>query len=158
MDKPPGKPVRLMLVEGRAYVRNQIRALLRDEPMFELAAEFESGAQSVQEALNLKPDLILMDLSLPDSNGLEMTHAIKSLLPGSHVLLMIQAPIYRQAALASGASEILMKSDLPSHLIPSLKRLCALVPNHLETSHSKLHAAKARESAGGENDPTDSGR
>jgi DNA-binding NarL/FixJ family response regulator len=119
------KRIRLMLVEHYAPLRAHIHALLAHEPTFEVVADLESGTEAVNEARRLTPDLILMDVALPDADGLTLTRVIKQLQPDSCVVLLISSLKYRQSALDCGVTETIVKSDLISDLISTLKRVCA---------------------------------
>ena len=120
-----GRHIRLILVEARASVRNQLRALLESEPTFVLIAAVQSGIEAVSEMRRFDPDLIVMDLQLPDSDGLTLTKVIKQLQPDSCVVLLISSLKYRKSALDCGVTETIVKSNLASDFIPTLKRVCA---------------------------------
>jgi DNA-binding NarL/FixJ family response regulator len=117
------KRIRLMLVEHHAHLRAHIHTLLAHEPMFDVAADMESGVEAVNEARRLKPDVIVMDMVLPDADGLTMTQVFRKLLPNSPVILLACTTDYRQAAMECGASAIVVKHEAATHLIPTLKRV-----------------------------------
>jgi DNA-binding NarL/FixJ family response regulator len=120
-----GQHIRLILIESHANVRNQIRALLASEPTFALIANLQSGVEAASEIRRLEPDLVVMDLQLPDTDGLTLTRVIKQLQPDSCVVLLISSLKYRKSALDCGVTETIVKSDLISDFIPTLKRVCA---------------------------------
>ena len=83
--------IKLMLVDDHAVVRSGIRMLLQAQPDMEIVGEFESGAEAVAEVPALKPHVILMDVEMPDMNGIEATRLVKAVAvgrfePGGHVL------------------------------------------------------------------------
>lgn len=115
--------IRLMLVTDDAYLRACIYRQLEREPSFRVVSDIASGLQSITEAGNVEPDLILMDQVLPDSNGFMMTRVMKKLMPESRVILLINLPDLRPVALESGASETILASDLSSGVLESLRRV-----------------------------------
>ncbi len=116
---------RLMVVVAHAYLREQIQALLEGEPSLEVVATIESGVQALSEARRLQPDGIIVDQALPDSNGLAISHMLSNALPNSRIILLVTWPDYRKPALESGATETVVKSELASRLIETIKRTCA---------------------------------
>jgi len=70
-----------MLVDDHALFRSGISSLLSDQPDLDVVAEAESGRQAIQIAEDIMPDLILMDINMPDGDGLEATKAIKDRIP-----------------------------------------------------------------------------
>ncbi len=115
--------IRLMLVTDDAYLRACIYRQLEREPSFRVVSDIASGLQSITEAGNVEPDLILMDQVLPDSNGFMMTRVMKKLMPESRVILLIDLPDLRPVALESGASETILTSDPSAGVLETLRRV-----------------------------------
>ena len=82
------KPIRILLVDDHALMREGIRRIIADRPNMEVVGEAADGHQAVDKATELQPDVILMDIAMPDMNGLEATEIIKKRFPNSHVLLL----------------------------------------------------------------------
>ena len=70
--------IRLILVDDHAVVRSGLRMLLQAQPDMIIVAEAESGAQAVKETKSHLPDVVLMDIQMPDMNGIEATKKIKA--------------------------------------------------------------------------------
>jgi DNA-binding NarL/FixJ family response regulator len=117
------KPLRLMLVESHPYIRERVHNLLDQDAAFDILADCASGLQAVSEALRLKPDLILTDLRLDDSNGLALARVIGRLLPQTSVVLLTGPQPYGRAASESGIREVVAKGELDVELIPALRRV-----------------------------------
>jgi two-component system response regulator NreC len=77
------KQINLLLVDDHAVVRSGLRMLLQAEPDLAIVGEAETGAQGVVKAQELRPDVVLMDISMPDMNGIEATRAIKLVCPAT---------------------------------------------------------------------------
>jgi len=79
--------MRLLIVDDHEVVRRGIRSLLADDNRWEVCGEAVDGQDAVDKARELKPDLIVMDVSMPRLNGLEATPIIRSALPDCEVLI-----------------------------------------------------------------------
>ena len=76
---PPGKaPIRVLVVDDHAIIRKGIRAMLEIVPDFELVGESANGADAIKQDEALRPDVILMDLVMPDMDGIEAIRHIKA--------------------------------------------------------------------------------
>ena len=80
--------IRILLVDDHAMFRAGIKALLEDEARFTVIGEAASGDEAVDEVRSLKPDVVVMDLSMPGSNGLEATRRIAALGLDTRVLVL----------------------------------------------------------------------
>jgi len=80
--------MRIMLVDDEESYRLLIRARVEKHPEFEIVGEALNGAHAITLAGELNPDLILMDISMPEMNGLEATRQIKRLLPNTTVIIV----------------------------------------------------------------------
>ena len=78
----------LVLVDDHAIVREGLRALLKNDPDIQILAEAADGAQAVQVARRLKPDVVLMDVMLPAMNGIEATKQIVKQCPRTKVIIL----------------------------------------------------------------------
>jgi DNA-binding NarL/FixJ family response regulator len=106
-------PVRILIVEDYEEFRNFLRLTLQEKTQYVVIGEAVDGLQAVQQAKELQPDLILLDLSLPELNGMEVFRRIRKLSPHSKVVILSQdrSPGVVQGALRLGAVGYLLKSD-----------------------------------------------
>jgi DNA-binding NarL/FixJ family response regulator len=104
---------RTLIVEDYADLRNLLRSTLQKNTECIVIGEAVDGLQAVQQAEELQPDLILLDLSLPKLNGMEAFRQIRKLSPRSKVVILSQdsSPEVVQGALRLGAVGYLLKSD-----------------------------------------------
>jgi two-component system, NarL family, response regulator NreC len=115
-------PVRVLLVDDHAVVRAGLRMLLGADPELLIVGEAENGAQGVAMARDLAPEVVLMDISMPDMNGIEATRRIKELCPDVAVLAltMHEDDQYFFEMLGAGASGYVPKRAAPNDLIAAI--------------------------------------
>jgi DNA-binding NarL/FixJ family response regulator len=115
--------VRIMLVDDHALVRAAIRALLATLPQVAEVVEAADGREALANAAMHRPDVILMDISMPGLNGLEALARIVKRLPATKVLVfsMHHNPAYVRRALRLGAAGYLVKDALPTELEHALE-------------------------------------
>jgi len=80
--------MRVLLVDDGAAARRIVRVLLEDNTGFEVCGEAENGREGIEKAQELRPDLIVMDLSMPVMNGMDATRAIRRIMPNVPILLL----------------------------------------------------------------------
>jgi DNA-binding NarL/FixJ family response regulator len=112
----PGKECvsfKIMLVEDDDGFRSSLASLLTSRFPAILLEEAATGAEAMNKVESFLPDLIFMDIKLPDHNGLEITRRIKALHPEVHVVMLTSYdfPEYREASRASGAISFLSKGS-----------------------------------------------
>src|SRR5215469_3400572 len=78
----------ILIVDDHAFIRRGIRSILQDSPNWSVTGEAENGQEAVRLAEELKPDVILMDVSMPGMTGLEATRLIRQRNPKAKVLLL----------------------------------------------------------------------
>lgn len=148
--------IRLLLVDDHAIVRSGLRMLLQAEEDMEIIGESATGEESVRAVLDLQPDVVIMDVAMPDMTGIEATRRIKAASPDIIVLAltMYEDEAYFFQMLAAGASGYVPKraaaDDLVSairvvsqgnvFLYPSVARL--LVSDFLQRKDSEASTAK----------------
>lgn len=115
-------PVRLFLVDDHAIVRAGVRALLQSHGQFEVVGEAESGEEALTKAPATRPDVVLLDLSLPGMNGIATARALRERLPGLRMvaLSMHEDPEYVQGFLEAGGSGYVPKSSLEAQLVDAI--------------------------------------
>jgi len=120
-------PVRLLICDDQLLVRSRVREILRHESTIRLIGEAGDGRTAVRLASELKPDIILMDVSMPDLNGIEATRQILTDMPGIAVLGYSADSDERtvRQMLAAGARGYLNKTADPAELITALAKVLA---------------------------------
>ncbi|MGQ9489341.1 MAG: response regulator [Anaerolineae bacterium] len=120
-------PIRILLVEDHAVVRAGLRMLLGSDPDMVIVGEAENGLQGVALAQELRPDMVLMDISMPDLNGIEATRRIKKTCPDVAVLAltMHEDDQYFFAMLGAGASGYVPKRAAANDLLAAIRALHA---------------------------------
>ena len=130
---------RVLLVDDYSAVRSLVRQLFELEPDFEIVGEAENGRDAVEKAENLKPDLIILDLSMPVMTGFDAAPKLRKLLPDTRIILFtVQegSEVERQAR-AAGIHAVVPKNQAASNLILQAQALLASI----EQEH---HPAKLR--------------
>jgi len=126
MTKPA---IRVLLAEDQAIVRAGFRALLNSEPDIVVAAEAATGTEAVQLAKELRPDLVVMDIRMPELDGLEATRQITAdpTLSTTRVLVLTTFELdeYVFGALRAGASGFLLKGGEPTDLLAAVRTVAA---------------------------------
>jgi DNA-binding NarL/FixJ family response regulator len=117
--------LRIMIVDDHAVVRRGVRALLESQPGWEVAAEATTGREAVELAKRLQPDIIIMDLSLPELNGLDATRQILKESPHIEVLVltMHHSEELTRDVLQAGARGYVLKSDADQCLVAAVDSL-----------------------------------
>ncbi len=120
-------PVRILIADDHTILRAGIRSLLDMVPDFEVVGEVDNGKDAIYQAGQLKPDLLLSDLSMPKTNGTEAIQRIKSRYPDIKILVLTvhKTEEYVHAALKAGANGYVLKDDTSDELISAIKNIAA---------------------------------
>jgi len=112
------KPYRIVIVEDHTILREGLRSLLSSNPGFDVAGEAEDGRDAIRSVQKFKPDLVLMDLSMPRMDGLDAIREIKKQSPNTKVLVLTvhKAEEYVFASLKAGADGYLLKDATHAEL------------------------------------------
>jgi DNA-binding NarL/FixJ family response regulator len=119
------KPIRILLAEDQTLMRQGLKTILELESGFEVAGEAEDGKIAVKLALQLRPDIILMDVQMPQMNGVEATAAICRAWPEARIIILttFDRDDYVFQGVRAGAVGYLLK-DLPApKLIETIRRV-----------------------------------
>jgi DNA-binding NarL/FixJ family response regulator len=115
--------VRILLVDDYEPFRRFVRSTLRKRPSLQIIAEVSDGLEAVQQAQELKPDLILLDIGLPTLNGIEAARKIRKLAPESKIIFVTQESFadVLQEALSTGAQGYVLKARAGIDLIAAVE-------------------------------------
>jgi two-component system, NarL family, response regulator DegU len=119
------RPVRVLICDGHDQLRDLVKTFLKNKPGIEVVGEAKTGKQAVYKSLLLHPDVVLMDLNMPELNGIEATRSIKLADESIRVLILT---IYPQEELVgrckeAGASGYVLKDMMNSLLIEAIHTL-----------------------------------
>jgi DNA-binding NarL/FixJ family response regulator len=119
------KKIRVLLADDHALVRQGFRRILEDEPGITVVGEASTGLQAVHQAKELKPDVVVMDLSMPDLGGLEASAEILKELPETKILIlsMYSNDAYVRKAFEIGAKGYILKNAIEVDLTRAVTAL-----------------------------------
>src|SRR5579863_10032795 len=115
-------PIRILIVDDHEVVRRGLRSLLAARPNWQICGEASDGIEAVEKAKKLRPDIVLMDISMPRMDGIEAARVLKRELPATKVVIISQndpAVVSVQAHDVQAAAYI-AKSEIARHLLASL--------------------------------------
>jgi DNA-binding NarL/FixJ family response regulator len=153
---PQGAPVtRILIADDHEVVRSGLRAILEAHEGWEVVAEAENGKDAIAKAVETKPDVAIIDYSLPVMNGIEATRQIHARIPSAEILIftMHDSDVLVGELLDAGARAYLLKSDAKQYLIAAVQALAdhkpfftgrisqQLLDAFLATHHGKTEAA-----------------
>ena len=147
--------VRVLIVDDHAVVRTGLRLLLDTEDDLETVAEAGTARDAVFEARKHKPDVVLMDVVLPDRSGIEVTPDVLKEAPEAKVLVlsMEDDPSYVREAFSAGASGYVLKEAADNELVTALRHVAAGERYVHPALGARMAAAEAEAAARAETDP-----
>lgn len=130
--------IRILVADDHGVLRAGLRALLNAEPDFEVVGEAADGHTALRLATELRPDVALMDLSMPGLDGIQVTRQLKEVLPGTRVLILTvhEDESLLREAIQAGASGYIIKRAVESELINAIHAVCS--------GHLYVHPAMTR--------------
>lgn len=114
------EPTRVLIVDDQPRARKSLKALLSTWPCVGEMHEASNGREAVQLVKEFQPEVVLMDVRMPEVDGLKATVQIKALWPQVKVILLSMYPEYRGEALAAGADAFVGKGEAPDELLDLL--------------------------------------
>jgi len=117
--------LRILIADDHEVARQGIRALLESHPGWEVCAEAKDGREAVELATNSKPDIVLLDIGMPNLNGLDAARQILAMSPTIRILIltMHDAEQVVREVLAAGARGFVLKSDAARDLVAAVDAL-----------------------------------
>jgi DNA-binding NarL/FixJ family response regulator len=124
MSSGAERPIRVLLVDDHAVVRKGMRALLDREPGIEVVGEGENGEQAIHAADRLRPDVILMDLEMPGTGGIEATRQITAQHADMRIVVLTSHAAEEDVfpALKAGALGYLLKHSAPEDVLQAIRQ------------------------------------
>ncbi len=118
-------PIRVLIADDHAILRKGIRALLSTEPDIEVVGETGDGLETVAQAQALRPDVILMDLVMPEMDGIEATRRITAEQPGVRILVLTSFAADDKVfpAIKAGALGYILKDSGPAELVQAIHQV-----------------------------------
>ena len=120
----PRLPARVLIADDHDLIREGLLAVLEDEPDLEVVGEAKNGREALEMCRQMRPDLILMDVRMPEMDGLAATRAIKEELPTTSVVMvtMHENPDYLLEAIRAGAAGYILKDAAGDRLVEAVRR------------------------------------
>jgi len=116
---------RVLISDDHSFIRRGLRTILEANEQYDVCGEADNGSLTLELAMRLTPDILILDISMPPPNGLEVASQLRQSLPQTKILLitMHDSEEMLRAAAATGASGYLLKSDAEELLMVALQRL-----------------------------------
>ncbi len=117
--------MRILIADDQELAREGLKALLRRAEDMEIVGEARGGREAITLTQQLSPDVVLMDIGLPEMDGLQATHELLEGRPNTHVLIITQYvdDVLLKIAIRRGAKGFVSKSEMAGELIPALRAL-----------------------------------
>jgi len=119
--------LRILLAEDHQTVREGIKLLVNAQPDMEVICEVGDGELAIKEATRLKPDLLVMDISMPTMNGLKATKKLRELMPDVKILTLTRHTDdgYLKQLIGAGANGYVLKQSAPTDLLHAIRTVAA---------------------------------
>ena len=124
------RPIRILVADDHEVVRSGLKAILEARPGWQVVAEAGDGKEAILKAVEAKPDIAIVDYSLPVMNGVEATRQIRARAPMTEILIftMHDSDALLDEALQAGARAFLLKSDAQHYLVAAVESLSRRKP------------------------------
>jgi DNA-binding NarL/FixJ family response regulator len=136
-----GATPRILIVDDHQAIRRSLRAIL-DLPSFQVCGEAQNGKEAIEKVVELKPDIVLLDINMPVMNGVEAAREIRHISPQTKIVFLTihDAPAFRDAT-RLWSHAFVSKSDAGTELIPLLNRLAGISGDELPDRPAKSRRA-----------------
>jgi DNA-binding NarL/FixJ family response regulator len=126
MNASPTKTIRILIVDDHPMVREGLGSMLATMAAMEVVGEAGSGAEAIAQAKALQPDIVLLDLQLPDVDGLIVLQQMKAAAPKTNILIvtMHDNATYMTQAIAAGAAGYVLKGVRRGDLLAAIQTVC----------------------------------
>ena len=116
---------KILIADDNVEFRQRVKVLLGTTPEFTLVGEAGDGYEAISKTIELKPDVVIMDVKMGDMNGLRATQQLKEKLPEVQVIILSRFDYqeYREAAAARGASAYVVKKKIIEDLLPAIRQV-----------------------------------
>jgi DNA-binding NarL/FixJ family response regulator len=116
-------PARLLIVDDHDLMRESTQVMLEGEPDLEVIGEAVNGRHALELCRQLRPDVVLMDVRMPEMDGLSATRAIKKEMPAISILMLsaYESEDYRREAASAGATDYILKDADRHELLEAVR-------------------------------------
>lgn len=117
--------IRILVADDHELVRAGIRSVLNTQPDFLVVSEASDGIEAITKAKQQQPDVVLLDLSMPQLNGLAATPAIREVAPNAQILIVTDhdSRAFVRQAFSAGAQGFIAKSDVSRELVTAIRQV-----------------------------------
>jgi DNA-binding NarL/FixJ family response regulator len=129
-EPPPKPPLRILIADDHEIVRRGLRNVIAERKDWQVCGEAANGRRAIELARALRPDVVVIDLQMPELNGLEATRRIHAMLPKTEVLIcsMHESDALIREVLSAGARGYLLKSDAAQLILAAIEALAEHKP------------------------------
>jgi DNA-binding NarL/FixJ family response regulator len=128
--------MRILIADDNDMVRHGLRGILLSEASWEICGEARDGIEALRKARELMPDLIILDISMPGLNGLEVANLLRQEVPAAKILVISQHDpiVLLPRAVEAGAHACVDKGRIGTTLLPSIKGIRGVSEGHRNTN------------------------
>ena len=125
--KPPARRLRILLADDHVTVRHGLKLLIDGQADMQVVSEASDGQAAIQNAVELKPDVVVLDISMPGMNGLVAARELKRKTPGIAIVTLTRHgdDAYVQELLRAGISGYVLKQSAPTELLQAIRAAAA---------------------------------